>query len=89
MEIREKGYKKVITLLVIIVLVLLAVIAYSFFAKPAINAYVVQQQNNAVRDVLGFMLMQIQQQGYTVITDVSQNQSIVLVPMQQQNQQLQ
>ena len=73
---------KLIMLLVIIILILVAVVLYSFVVQPSINSYVIRKQIDAQNIVLQTLLLQIQQQGFTQITDAEGN-SIVLVPLPQ------
>ena len=73
-----------IAVLAVIVLILLGIVLYAFVIKPAIDGYITQKQIEAKDIVLSAMIAQIQQQGYTQISDVSGN-AIVLVPMPKQS----
>lgn len=52
---------------------------YAFLIKPGIDGYVVNKQLDAKDIVLSAMLAQIEQQGYTQISDAEGN-TIVLIP---------
>ena len=85
MAIGEKRNGVVITL-IIVILILIGFIAYSFAIKPAIDGYVVKKQGEAVEGVLTIMLLQVQQQGFTQINNRQFNQSLILVPYVPQQQ---
>jgi len=72
----------VILALILVIVVLLGVIAYTFYVKPSIDGYVVKKQIEAKDVVLNSILLQLQQQGFVKITDQEGN-SIVLAPVQQ------
>jgi len=74
--------------LIIIILILLAVIAYLFVIRPSISGYIVQKQIEAKDMTLNTLLIQIQQQGYAQITDTEGN-AIILVPYNAQQAQQQ
>jgi len=80
---RKNPAGKIVLALVLIIAVLLAVILYMVWAKPAINGYVIEKQIEAKDIVLSSILAQLQQEGYVTIADQEGN-SIVLVPAQQQ-----
>lgn len=71
--------------LIIVIVILLGIILYTFVIKPQINGYVINKQIEAKDYVLATLLMQIQQQGYTQIADTEGN-SVILVPYVPQEQ---
>ena len=73
----------IIVALVLIILILIIIILYSFVIKPSINGYLVKKQVEAKDAVLKTILLQIQQQGFTQISD-SQT-SIYLIPISQED----
>ena len=75
-----------IVILILVIILLLGVIAYIFVIQPSINGYVVQKQGEAVDQVLTLILAQVQQQGFTQLTDRNVNQTIILVPYVPQQQ---
>ena len=78
----------IITILIIIIVLLAGVLLYALVVKPSFNAYVVKKQVDARNVVLTTILLQIQQQGFTRITDEGGN-TIVLVPLTQDQLQVQ
>jgi len=70
--------------LILVIVILLAIILTFLVIKPMFNNYVLEKQIEAKDIVLGSMLVQIQQQGYTQISDNSGN-TLVLVPYTPQN----
>jgi len=79
------GDKKslLVAILIIVILVLLGVIAYVFAVKPAINSYVISNQNQGIDYALAIIVQQIQQNGYVQIP--IGNQTLILVPAQTQD----
>ncbi|MDO8467851.1 MAG: hypothetical protein Q7S56_02805 [Nanoarchaeota archaeon] len=76
------GYSgKVVFTLVLVILVLVAVVAYIFLIAPSINGYIVNKQIEAQQILVSTIIQQIQAQGYVQIP-VSSNESLVLVPYQ-------
>ncbi len=74
------GYSgNLVMILVIVILLLLAFVAYVFLIKPSINGYVVDKQVEAQQILINNIILQVQQQGYVSI-DLSNNQTLVLVP---------
>ncbi len=71
---------RVIFVLMIIILILLAIILYTFLIKPSINSYVIKKQTEAKDIVLSTILQQLQTQGYVQITDQNGN-AVLLVPV--------
>lgn len=65
--------------MIAVILVLVAIMMYAFLIKPGIDGYVVNKQLDAKDIVLSAMLAQIEQQGYTQISDAEGN-TIVLIP---------
>jgi len=57
----------VIAILVLLVLVLGSVVAYTFAVKPFISGYVTKTYNQGAADALSIILGQVQQQGYVEI----------------------
>jgi hypothetical protein len=86
---RKSRFGAIIVTLILIILVLISFIGYIFVLKPSMNGYVVNKQiqakNQAKDEVLNTILYQIQQQGYTQISDVQGN-TIILVPYNPQTQ---
>ena len=88
--ITEKTQRKrtnlIIAILVLIILILIVIILYSFVIKPSINGYFVKKQVEAKAAVLKTILLQIQQQGFTQISD---NQgTLYLIPISQEDLQI-
>lgn len=69
----------IISVLIIIILVLLGIILYSFVVKPSLNGYVIQKQLEAQDITLNTLVSQVQQKGYAEIF-IGNNQSLILVP---------
>ncbi|MBI5803179.1 hypothetical protein HY448_00655 [Candidatus Pacearchaeota archaeon] len=69
----------IIAILLLLVVVLSGVVAYTFFVKPAVSGYIVNAQNQGIQFTLSSILLQIQQRGYVEIP-VSENQTLILVP---------
>ena len=63
---------------VVIILVLVAVLAYILLIKPGFQGYVVNQQINAQENVVKAVLDIVEQQGFVQLTDG--NRSVILVP---------
>jgi len=79
----------IIGILLLVILVLVAVLAYVFLISPKISGYAVNNQIQGYQIAINEILAQIQQNGYVQIP-VSENQSVILVPYQepQQTQQM-
>ena len=73
----------VIAILVLLVLVLGSVVAYTFAVKPFISGYVTKTYNQEAADALSIILGQVQQQGYVEIP-LGNGKSLFLVPAQPQ-----
>ena len=73
-----------IAILSILVVILLGVVIYAFAVKPAINGYVVQNQNLGVNYAISAIVQQIQQNGYAQVP--VGNQTLILVAVQPQAQ---
>ena len=69
-------------ILILVVLILGAMVVYSYVAKPLISGYQTQTYNQGANDVLTVLLNQIQTQGYVQIP--VGNQTLILVPYQPQ-----
>ena len=82
----EKRHPRIIAVLILVIILLLGVISYTFVFKPAINGYIIQKQGEAIDQVLTIILTQVQQQGFTQLTDRNLNQSFILVPYVPQQQ---
>ena len=80
-------YKNLFILTLVVALVLILVVAYVMFIKPAINGYVIQKQIEAKDITLLSIVSQIQQQGFAQIN--LGNQTLVLVPVNPNQQQAQ
>lgn len=76
----------VMGILILVIVILLAVIAYAFWLSPTINGYIVEKQIEAKDIILSTIIQQVQQQGYTQITDKSGN-ALILVLAQPKGQQ--
>ena len=74
---------KVIVVLILVILILLGVIAYTFVIRPTVNGYIIQKQTDAQMMVVNALLQSIQQNGFVQITDTNGN-VITLVPATQQ-----
>jgi hypothetical protein len=85
--VKEKRDVLVIALIVVVVL-LLGFISYTFIIQPAINAQVVGWANKgysqAQVDMINSMLAQLQQNGYVLLPTGNGNQTIALVVYQPQ-----
>jgi len=82
---RRRNTNRLVISLVVVIILLLGVIAYTFLIQPQFNAYVVSKQVEAQEMVVGSILYQIQQQGYVQIpTDVEGN-VLTLIPYQEPN----
>lgn len=82
-RIQRKRTNLIIAILVLIILILIVIILYSFVIKPSINGYLVKKQVEAKDAVLKTILLQIQQQGFTQISD---NQgTLYLIPISQED----
>jgi hypothetical protein len=83
--VKEKRDVLVIALIVVVVL-LLGFISYTFIIQPAINAQVVgwanKGYNQAQVDMINSMLAQLQQNGYVLLPTGNGNQTIALVVYQ-------
>lgn len=77
---RENKAGLIILVLILVVIILLGVISYAFIIKPAINRYVVGTQTEGVNYALGFIVQQVQQNGYVDIP--VGNQTLRLIPAQ-------
>jgi CHASE3 domain sensor protein len=75
---------RVIVMLIVIILILVGILAYTFAIKPTIDGYVVKKQLEAqsatANQIINNMLTQLQTRGYVVITDAN-GQSLVLAPV--------
>jgi CHASE3 domain sensor protein len=84
---KEKRDILVIALIVVVVL-LLGFISYTFLIKPALNAQVIGWANKgysqAQVDMINSMLSQLQQKGYVLLPTGNGNQTVALVPYQAQ-----
>lgn len=76
----NKGF--LVVSLILVILILLGVIGYAFAIKPAINSYVINNQNQGIDFAVSNILQQLQQNGYVQIP--VGNQTLILVPAQQQ-----
>lgn len=74
---------KIILSLIIVIILLIGVLAYFLWAKPAFDNYILQKQIEAKDIVLSSLLSQVQQQGYVQIFDKDGN-TIILAPVKQQ-----
>ncbi len=75
-----------ITILVVLVVALAAFVLYSFVIQPTIDGYAVQKQTEGVQIAVNTILAQIQQNGFVQIP-IGSNQTLVLVPYTQPQQQ--
>ena len=78
------NHKKVYLLLVIIIAILASIIVYGYVIRPFIDQNLIAAQNQGVGLTINAMLQQIQNQGYVAIP--VGNQTLVLVPLQNQQQ---
>jgi hypothetical protein len=76
---------KFILALAIVVVLLLGFLGYLFLVQPALSGLVVKGYNQAQVDVITAILSQVETNGYVQIP-AGENQSVVLVPYQQQTQ---
>ena len=74
--------------LVVVVVLLIGFISYTFLIQPAINSQVIGWANKgysqAQIDMINSMLSQIQKNGYVLLPTGNGNQTIALVPYQPQ-----
>ena len=70
----------VISILVVLVIILGAVVLYSFVVAPAIQGYVIQKQTEGVQIAVNSILLQLQQQGFVQIPLGEGQQPLILVP---------
>ncbi len=75
---KDKRATIIISVLLVIIVLLVGFILYSFLIKPQINGYVVEKQIEAQDMVFLGILSQVQQNGYVQIA--YGNQSLILVP---------
>ncbi len=75
----------IIGILLLVILVLAAVLAYVFLINPKISGYAVNNQIQGYQIAINDILAQIQQNGYVQIP-VSENQSVILVLYQEPQQ---
>ncbi len=73
--------------LVLVIVILVAVVIFSFWIKPTFNGYVVQKQIDAQGLVFANIISQVQQQGFVQIQ--VGNQTLLLAPFNPQAQQAQ
>ena len=71
---------RMIAIMAVIIIVLAAIVVYSFAVKPAFNGYVVSKQTEAQDIVLNALLSQLQQNGYIQIP--VGDEVLTLVPYQ-------
>jgi len=71
---------KLVIILLVVIVILLAVIAYTFAIKPAMDGYVIKKQTEAIESIINLMILQVQQQGFTQISNRDANVSLILVP---------
>ncbi len=85
---REQNYNSslIVKALILIIIILVGILAYSFLVKPFIDKTIQQKQIDAYTvgqtDLINAILIQIQQTGRVAIP-VGNNQSLVLIPIQQ------
>tara|TARA_Y100000034_G_C6777927_1_gene347479 strand:- start:167 stop:481 length:315 start_codon:yes stop_codon:yes gene_type:complete len=77
----DKVKRTGIVVLVLLVLVLGGIVAYSYAVKPLTTGYATKNYNQGANDVLNALLTQIQTQGYIQIP-VNDEQSLFLHPFQ-------
>ncbi len=77
---------KLIAFMAVIIIVLAAVLVYSFALKPVFNGYVIDKQLEAQDIVLNAIMSQLQQNGYVQIP-VGDEEVLTLVPYQPEQQQ--
>ncbi len=65
---------------IVVVFILLITSGIYFIAKPVFEKYIESKRIEAKDITLGIILQQVQQQGYTIITDVKGTQ-LILVPL--------
>ena len=74
--------------LTLVILILVTVVVFSFWVKPAFNGYVVKKQVEAQNLILSNIVLQVQQNGIVQIP--VGNQTLLLAPFNpQQAQQVQ
>lgn len=71
---------RLIAIMAIVIIVLAAIVVYSFALRPAFNGYVVSKQTEAQDIVLNALLSQLQQNGYIQIP--VGDEVLTLVPYQ-------
>ncbi|MEK6841626.1 MAG: hypothetical protein AABX91_00545 [Nanoarchaeota archaeon] len=76
--------KALIVILVLIIVVLAGVVAFTFLIKPKVTGYIVEKQTEGVQIAVNAILLQLQQQGFVQIP--VGNQTLILVPYQQPEQ---
>ncbi|MDP3992402.1 MAG: hypothetical protein Q8P79_02770 [Nanoarchaeota archaeon] len=67
-----------IVVLVAVIVVLAAIMAYAFLIRPAFTGYTVEKQNEGVQIAVNYIVGQLQQQGFVQIP--IGNQTLILVP---------
>ena len=82
MKCRDSGMNqgRLIAIMAVVIIVLAAVVVYSFALRPAFNGYVVSKQTEAQDIVLNALLSQLQQNGYIQIP--VGDEVLTLVPYQ-------
>ena len=70
--------------LILVILILGAVVLYSFVIQPKISGYVVSKQNEGVLYTVSSLLTQLQQQQYIMLPTDAEGHYVVLVPAAQQ-----
>jgi hypothetical protein len=68
----------------VVILILLAVVVYSYAVKPAINAFVIEKQIEARDMTLEYLISSVETNGYVELT--KGNETLILVPYQQPEQ---
>lgn len=82
--------KVLIVFLVLVIVVLAGVMAFTYLIKPKVTGYVTEKQTEGVQIAVNAILMQLQQQGYVQIPlgvdEDGQQQVLYLVPYNPQQE---
>ncbi len=77
--------KLLVTFLVLVIVILVAIVAFTFLVKPAVTGYAIDKQGEGVQIAITQILAQVQQNGFVQIP--VGNQTLFLMPFDPQQAQ--